>query len=91
MANLDVWDSKATYLIIDDIKWEFIPQKKSLFGGQLEFTLTDKYRKKRQIRWGKPCIYLFNPEDSPLPGLHGDELEWYMSNITYVYITNKIY
>jgi len=91
MSNLDVWDGNATYLIIDDIKWEYIPQKKSLFGAQHEFTLTDKYKKKKRIKWGKPCIYLFNPEDSPMSGLFGAELEWYMLNTTYIYINTPLF
>jgi len=91
MSNLDVWDPEASYLVIDDIKWEFVPQKKSLFGAQREFTLTDKYRKKRRIKWGKPCIYLFNPEDSPMSELSGDELSWYNENTVLVILVNKLY
>jgi len=91
MSNLDVWDKDADYIIIDDIKWEFIPQKKSLLGAQREFTLTDKYKKKRKIKWGKPCILLFNPEDSPMLSLHGNEREWYVSNATMVTITTNLY
>jgi len=91
MSNLEVWDENASYIVIDDIKWEYIPQKKSLFGAQREFTLTDKYKKKKRIKWGKPCIYLYNPEDNPLSELHGTELSWYMCNAIMVTLTNKLY
>jgi len=91
MSNLDVWNAEAKYLIIDDIKWEYVPQKKCLFGAQREFTLTDKYRKKRQIKWGKPCIYLYNPEEDPMLELHGDERTWYTENVTTIRINNKLY
>jgi len=91
MSNLDVWDPEAKYIVIDDIKWEFIPQKKSLFGAQREFTLTDKYKKKKRIKWGKPAIYLYNPEDSPMSELSGNEREWYLSNSTMVTLINPLY
>lgn len=91
MSNLDVWDPEATYLIIDDIKWEYVPNKKAFFGAQREFTLTDKYRKKRKILWGKPTIYLFNPEDNPMLNLSGDERNWYIGNTTFIQLNNKLY
>jgi hypothetical protein len=62
MFNLDSWDPDARYLILDDIEFEFVPARKALFFGQSEFTITDKYRKKKPVRWGKPVFYLCNEE-----------------------------
>lgn len=65
MFALDAWDETADYLILDDIEWQFVPNKKALFFGQKTFWVTDKYRKKIEVNWGKPVIYLCNPECEP--------------------------
>lgn len=67
--NLDDWDDSAAYCIIDDFDIKFFPQWKSFLGCQREFVLTDKYRKKRTVKWGKPTIWLCNPEYDPRPAL----------------------
>lgn len=64
------WDGDAEYIIFDDFGFDFIPNKKSFFGAQEEFTLTDKYSAKKSVRWGKPAIFLTNvpfefPENDP--------------------------
>lgn len=85
--NLDEWDSAAEYLIFDDIPWDRVPVKKAFFGAQKQFVMTDKYKRKKTVHWGKPCIYLCNPEDEP------NEIwtDWYQQNIVYVKIENKLY
>lgn len=85
--NLDDWDSTALFLIFDDVPWERIHNKKAFFGAQEQFVLTDKYRKKITVKWGKPCIYLCNPEDFP-PELN---TEWYQENVVICNIQNKLY
>lgn len=62
MVDLATFNPEARYVIFDDFDWEYMPNKKSWFGAQREFTVTDKYRKKMTIRWGKPLIYLTNDE-----------------------------
>jgi len=88
---LDTFDERAQYMVLDDIKWEYVPAKKALFGGQKEFTLSDKYRRKRRIKWGKPVIYLFNPDENPWDGLGQLEKDWYKENIVRSFITNKLF
>lgn len=63
LFDISLWDAEADYVIFDDFGWDFIPAKKCFLGGQKEFTLTDKYRKKKTVRFGKPCIVLTN--DTP--------------------------
>lgn len=67
--NLDEWNENADYIIIDDfdkdpdVKLEkYFPSWKQFFGCQREFTLTDKYRRKTKVHWGKPMIWISNNE-----------------------------
>nr|QHB15163.1 replicase [Insect-associated mastrevirus 1] len=88
---LDTFDESAQYLVLDDIEWSYVPAKKQLFGGQKEFVLSDKYRRKRRLKWGKPVIYLFNRDADPWNDLSAMEREWYEPNVSREYITNKLY
>lgn len=59
--NLDDWDNDAEYAIFDDWEdWTRFFNYKQFLGAQQEFTLADKYRAKRTLTWGKPCIILSN-------------------------------
>lgn len=66
--NLDIWDNEAKYAIFDDFDKEgkkleeYFPQWKCWFGAQKEFTVTDKYRRKMSVKWGKPIIFISNNE-----------------------------
>lgn len=66
--NLDLWDPQAKYAIFDDFDREekrledYFPFWKQWFGAQPEFVVTDKYRKKMSIKWGKPIIFISNNE-----------------------------
>lgn len=65
MIDLAIFDELAEYAVFDDFEWAYMPSKKAWWGGQQQFTITDKYRKKKTIKWGKPIIYLCNPDDDP--------------------------
>lgn len=65
--NLDEWNEDAAYIIIDDFDKDpdvplekYFPSWKQFFGCQKEFTLTDKYRRKQKVKWGKPMIWISN-------------------------------
>ena len=65
LLNLDNWDESADYIVLDDFSNDiikYLPCWKCFFGGQREFTLTDKYRGKRTVKWGKPMIWLSNED-----------------------------
>lgn len=62
LFSLDEFDESRDYLILDDIDFDYIPGRKAFFFAQNEFILTDKYRKKKKVRWGKPTLYLCNTE-----------------------------
>lgn len=75
LFNIDDWNPDAKYAIFDDFfDWSKFSQYKQWLGAQHQFTATDKYRKKRTLIWGKPCILLSNQ----LPGF-GD-MDWVRSN-----------
>lgn len=100
MFNLDVWDSDAEYIVIDDFDFDFFPgMRKALWGAQKEFVATDKFKRKRSLKWGKPMIWLCNPGKSPFLAedkrgnllLRGDEHAWYTENCVQIEIANKLY
>lgn len=100
LFNVDVWDAEAEYLVIDDINFEYMGgARKALWGAQLEFTVTGKYRKNRSVRWGKPMIFCCNPANdfrimTDKRGnnlLEASEIAWYEANSLIVEITEKMY
>jgi len=56
LLNFDEWDPDAWYIVFDyfssDIT-KFFPPWKCFFGSQPQFTITDNYRSKKTIHWGK--------------------------------------
>lgn len=66
--NIDKWDDSASYIVLDDIPWDEIPNRKTWLTAQGECEITDKYRSKRTIVNYKPCIWLSNDE----PVFHSD-------------------
>lgn len=82
MFNLDDWDETAEYIVFDDFEWDYFKRwKKNFFGAQKCFVLTDKYRKKITVNWGKPCIYLCNEEQHPRLHCTGLEWNWIFGNV----------
>ena len=86
MFDLELWDSDARYLVVDDI--EFTTVWKGLWGAQKQITLTDKFKRKRTMAWNKPMIWLSNVDETPFDAvdkrgnylLRGAQREWYELN-----------
>lgn len=98
MHDLQLWDNQADYLIYDDIP--FSPTfMKGMWGGQGQLTMTDKFKKKFTVVWGKPFIFICNPEDDPFEMkdgrgewvLAGSRRDWYTENCVKVVIEAKLY
>lgn len=90
MFNLENWDDNARFLIIDDIEWTYFPAKKQLLGGQTNFVLSDKYRRKRNVIGGHPCIYLMNRDN--WHEIEKDKMyEWIKGNSVEVFLENQLY
>lgn len=89
MVDLATFDPDGQYIIFDDFEWEFFPFKKQFWGAQREFTITDKYRKKRTIQWGKPCIWISNYD--PFDNMRNSDREWFSENCVKAKITSTLF
>ena len=91
LFNLDDFNGDASYGVFDDFTCDSIKYSyKQRMGCQQQFTLTDKYRKKRTVQWGKPCIFLMNnPIYTELK--HTLDWDWVEQNTAIVILTNKLY
>lgn len=83
LMNVDDWNSDSNYIIFDDFGWDYIPAKKCFIGSQKTFTITDKYRKKRTVSWGKPCIILTNDSPTLTP--------WEELNVQRIFVNTKMF
>jgi hypothetical protein len=76
------------YIIWDDVSWQDNALKdgqyKNWMGGQDDFTISDKYAKKIDVSWGKPCVFLSN--DDPMLGLREKDQNWLRANCTIVHM-----
>jgi hypothetical protein len=80
------------YIVFDDINWEsFKHSAKSFCGGQRDFSVTDKYRRKFRLAGGIPSIILLNPEDYGNGFQDFYNTHWGQENITVIWINNKLY
>jgi len=91
LFSLDDWRDDAKYIILDDIDIKFFPHWKFFFGCQKEGVLTDKYRKKRRVRNGKPTIWLCNGDSDPRRSLSGAEGLWLIRNTDIIEITVPLF
>lgn len=80
LINLDDWNPEATYIVFDDFDWKFFPNKKAFWGAQKTFVLTDKYRKKHTVHWGKPMIYICNEDQDPFLDMTLRQLDFFERN-----------
>ena len=88
--NLDDWDEEAENIILDDMNIKYLPNYKAWFGAQRQFVLTDMYRKKRTVKWGKPLIWICNEGEDPRKADTVNK-EWMEKNSTFVFVHNKLY
>lgn len=80
--------SNVRYAVFDDFPWDrFRSFAKQWMGAQATFTVTDKYKPKMTINWGKPIIFLCNPEDE-----HSEmSSTWFQANLQRVYVQERLY
>lgn len=57
---LDTFDENAPCIIMDDIYWDYIPNKKTYLTQMGEATVTSKYRQMTRVNVKMPCIVLLN-------------------------------
>lgn len=82
-------DEDVEYAIFDDIQggFKYFPGYKSWLGQQEEFYCTDKYRKKKHIKWGKPCIWIMNEN----PYTQEVDIDWLERNCVIVHIDKPLF
>ena len=76
------------YGIVDDMDIKKFPYWKPLLGCQEQFTVADKYHKKKQLSFGKPVIWLCNEDPSTWKGI---DLEWIYGNVLVVGVHSKLF
>ncbi|KAF8460350.1 hypothetical protein DFH94DRAFT_618626, partial [Russula ochroleuca] len=86
-------DETSNYIVVDDMPFSDPHHFKNwqpFLGSQLQFTVTDKYTRKKPIRWGKPCIYLNNqdPLEANLPDW---QKQWLQANCIFVNLDHRLY
>lgn len=88
----DSWFNTG-YVVFDDVAWDtFKWSAKSFCGGQQDFSVTDKYRKKRRIKGALPCFVLLNPDaDDYQDYIDFANKPWGRENITVVRLVEPMY
>ncbi|QPB44148.1 putative replication initiation protein [Botrytis cinerea genomovirus 1] len=87
MFMLDGFNEEGCeYAIFDDIIEGFkgIASYKGWFGSQHEVVVTDKYRMKQRITWGRPSVFISNTD--PRDDLPRDQVKWLEGNCVFVHI-----
>ncbi|GBE88640.1 replication associated protein [Sparassis crispa] len=86
--NVDEFNPKVNYLIFDDISGglDGLPSYKSWLGCQARFHVTDKYRAKTSIEWGRLCVYLSNHDPRKGPRVSAADRDWLNRNLVFQYI-----
>ncbi|AGU67651.1 replication associated protein [Faeces associated gemycircularvirus 10] len=81
---------EALYAVFDDMQggFKYFPSYKGWLGAQSKFTVTDKYRGKTSVIWGRPTIWLCN--ESPRDFTDVD-MTWLEANCVFVEVTNPIF
>lgn len=80
------------YVVFDDILWDtFKSSAKSWFGSQRDFSVSDKYKRKRRIPGGVPSIFLINPEDFNGPVSEFCNGPWGKQNIDIIFLNKTLY
>lgn len=79
------------YAIFDDFGGlKYLPSYKFWLGHQQQFYVTDKYKGKSFVTWGKPSIWLNNEDPREEHGIRSDEVEWLNANCDFIYLTEPI-
>nr|QJB18642.1 MAG: replication-associated protein [Genomoviridae sp.] len=85
-AKLEV----AKYAVFDDMQggFKYFPSYKGWLGAQKSFTVTDKYKGKTTIEWGRPTIWVMNESPSSCTDV---DYEWLMGNCFIVHVGHAIF
>jgi hypothetical protein len=95
LFNLEDFCEDSNFAVFDDISggFSFFPSYKQWMGGQFQFTVTDKYKHKVTVKWGKPSIWICNTDprwDCYKAGSSPD-FEWMEENCIFYEVTDTIF
>lgn len=79
----------AKFAIFDDLAlgWKGFDFLKPWIGQQKNFTVTDKYRGKKQVKWGKPVIILTQHDPMSSPDV---DHNWLLGNAVIVNVNSSL-
>lgn len=92
-AELD----EAKYAVFDDMQggFKFFPSYKGWLGAQRSFTVSDKYKQKFTVQWGRPTIWLCNEKQwsDDCRDEKGQvlDVDWLYINAHVVHLTEPIF
>lgn len=80
----------AKYAVFDDMQggFKFFPSYKGWLGAQQSFTVTDKYKGKTTIQWGRPTIWCMNEDPTTCTDV---DYNWLQGNCFIVRIKDPIF
>lgn len=81
----------VSYAVFDDIGGiKYLPSYKFWLGHQQQFYVTDKYKGKKLVDWGKPSIWCSNTDPREEHGIRSDEVEWLNANCEFILVDAPI-
>lgn len=90
--DLSSFNNYFSYVVFDDVQWKNLAHyAKAFFGCQRDFSVSDKYCKKKRISGGVPSIYCVNPEDVTHELREFFLSNWGQQNIEVISVSNKLY
>lgn len=89
MSEVDDALDEAKFAVFDDMQgeFEFFHGYKFWLGAQADFNITDKYKGKKMISWGRPSIWLSNNDPTTLKGL---DYDWLIGNCDVIHLQESI-
>lgn len=79
------------YAVFDDFGGlKYLPSFKFWLGHQKEFYVTDKYKGKQHVTWGKPAIWCSNSNPLEEFGLKPEDVEWLNANCTIINLRHTV-
>jgi len=91
LFSMDEDINEAEYAVFDDFGGlKFLPAYKFWLGHQKQFYVTDKYKGKKLVDWGKPSIWINNEDPRQEFGVRADEVEWLEANCIFIRLEEPI-
>lgn len=89
LFSIDEDLKNVEYAVFDDMLGglEYWHSYKFWLGAQKQFYATDKYKGKRLINWGRPCIYVHNKDPREDPKA---DVDWLEGNCDFIVVEDSL-